>query len=73
MARAFLAAGAKAVVATQWPVGASSADFMAEFHGHLAQSEAAATALRAAKLAMRHRPNTSHPFHWAGFIIVSRQ
>jgi CHAT domain-containing protein len=70
IARAFLAGGARAVVATQWPVGAETATLMREFYAHLARGEAPATALRAAKLMVRRSPNGGHPVYWAGFELV---
>jgi CHAT domain-containing protein len=71
LSRAFLAAGAKAVIATQWPVGPASADLMTRFHAALARSAPTAEALRAAKLALRRDPTTAHPFYWAGFVLVA--
>ncbi|HEY2849150.1 MAG TPA: CHAT domain-containing protein, partial [Gemmatimonadaceae bacterium] len=70
IARAFLAGGARAVVATQWPVGAETATLMREFYARLARGEAPATALRAAKLMMRRSAGGGHPVYWAGFELV---
>lgn len=70
IARAFLASGARAVVGTQWPIGAETAVLMREFYTRLARGEAPAAALRAAKLLVRRSPDTAHPFHWAGFVLV---
>lgn len=55
LARAFLQAGASAVVATLWPVQQSAAPLMAEFHQRLDQGLDAATALREAKIALLRR------------------
>jgi CHAT domain-containing protein len=71
LARAFLASGAGAVVATQWPVGPAAADLMGEFYRRLASGAQPAAALRAAKLALRRDPTTAHPFYWAGFVLVT--
>ncbi|MBI3983020.1 MAG: CHAT domain-containing protein [Gemmatimonadetes bacterium] len=71
LARAFLASGAAAVVATQWPVGPSAAELMGEFYRRLAAGDAPPAALRSARLAMRNVPGTGHPFHWAGFVLVA--
>jgi CHAT domain-containing protein len=70
LARAFLAGGAQAVVATQWPIGPASADLMGEFHRALAGGNEPGAALRSAKLALRRRPATAHPFYWAGVILI---
>ena len=70
LARAFLAGGAQAVVATQWPIGPASADLMGEFHRALAGGNQPGAALRSAKLALRRQPATSHPFYWAGVILI---
>jgi hypothetical protein len=70
LARAFLAGGASAVVATQWPIGAETAVLMREFYARLASGETPAAALRAAKLTVRRNPSTAHPVHWAGFVLV---
>ena len=70
IARAFLAGGAHAVVATQWPIGAETAVLMREFYTRLARGESPAAALRAAKLMVRRSPNGAHPVHWAGFELV---
>lgn len=71
LARAFLEGGVGAVAATQWPVGAASADVMGGFYGRLAAGETPAAALRAGQLALRRSPATSHPFFWAGFAVIA--
>ena len=70
LARAFLAGGAKAVAATQWPVGAASADMMDTFYRELAAGSTPDAALRDAQMALRRAPATSHPFYWGGFVLV---
>ncbi len=70
LARAFLAGGARAVVATQWPVGDASADVMDTFYTRLAAGSTPDAALRDAQLALRSAPATSHPFYWGGFVLV---
>lgn len=70
IARAFLAGGAESVVATQWPVGAVTAELMGEFHSRLASGMDASRALHAAKLKLRHDPKATNPFYWAGFVLV---
>ena len=70
LSRAFLAAGARAVVATHWPVGAASAELMTRFHGGLARAASPSAALREAKLVLRRNPATAHPFYWAGYVLM---
>lgn len=71
LAQAFLAAGARAVVATLWPVDDDQAAvFMAHFYAHLADGLPAGEALAAARVAMRGDPATAHPFAWAGFVLL---
>jgi tetratricopeptide (TPR) repeat protein len=67
---AFLGAGAKAVVASLWPVSdTSTARFMHDFYSQLALGMTAAESLRFAK---RHalESGQTHPFFWAGFILT---
>jgi CHAT domain-containing protein len=71
LARAFLASGAHAVVGTQWPVGPATAKLMEQFYQRLAMGEAAVSALRVAKLALRSKSATAHPFFWAGAVLVT--
>ncbi|HEV8613010.1 MAG TPA: CHAT domain-containing protein, partial [Gemmatimonadales bacterium] len=70
LARGFLASGAGSVVATQWPVGAQTAVLMREFYRRLAAGEEPTTALRAAQLLMRTSARFTHPFYWAGLVLV---
>ncbi len=68
---AFLSAGASSIVATLWPVDDRvTADFMACLYAHLARGEPVAAALGHAQRALERRPETSHPFYWAGFIVT---
>lgn len=77
LARSFLLAGARAVLATHWPVDdhATSA-LVAEFYGDLLVSGDRAGALQRAAAALRaratRRPELAHPFYWAGFSLVDR-
>ncbi|MBO0725446.1 MAG: tetratricopeptide repeat protein, partial [Blastocatellia bacterium] len=74
---ALFIAGAPATVVSQWKVESSSArDLMINFHRQLtspvtAKSKATkAEALRQAALKLMKTPETSHPFYWAGFVLV---
>ncbi|MBI4542547.1 MAG: CHAT domain-containing protein [Gemmatimonadetes bacterium] len=70
LARAFLAGGAGAVVATRWPVGPRAAEFMSVFYQALAAGRAPSSALQEARASLRGNPATAHPFYWAGFILI---
>jgi CHAT domain-containing protein len=71
LARAFLVSGAHSVIGTQWPVGPTMADLMGEFYRQLAAGESPSPALRAAKLALRSKRETAHPFYWAAAVLVA--
>lgn len=68
LVRAFIAAGASRVLASQWPVDdAVTADFMGWFYGALRAGHAPAAALQMAQGRLRVvRP---HPSHWAAFAL----
>jgi CHAT domain-containing protein len=68
---AFLSAGVPAVVATLWPVDDRAAEtLMARFYRELSRGRSVAASLRAAQASVRHDRATSHPFYWAGFVLV---
>lgn len=71
LAWAFLRAGARRVVATQWEVGDSAApDLMDRLYHHLSAGSEPAEALRQAKLeTLRADTLHSRPFYWAPFIL----
>ncbi len=70
LSRAFLRAGARAVVATHWPVGESASDLTAELHARLARGEPIIDALAAARRKVRGDPARAHPFFWAPFVLT---
>jgi CHAT domain-containing protein len=73
LARSFLAAGARAVVATLWSVpDESTADFMEHFHRALAGGATLADALQRARLALLRsgNPASSDASSWAAFVLV---
>jgi tetratricopeptide (TPR) repeat protein len=71
LTRAFLGAGAREVVATQWPVGAAAARFSDVLHRELARGRTTEDAVASARRALRADAATAHPFYWAPFILVA--
>jgi CHAT domain-containing protein/tetratricopeptide (TPR) repeat protein len=72
---AMFVAGAPATVVSQWKVeSASTRELMLGFHQRLMASSKAkmtkAEALRQAALKLMKNPDASHPFYWAGFVLV---
>jgi CHAT domain-containing protein/tetratricopeptide (TPR) repeat protein len=74
---ALFAAGASTTTVSLWPVdSASTTDLMSAFHRDrrrlIAASTPAATAkaLRTAQLGLLARPESRHPFYWAGFVVI---
>jgi CHAT domain-containing protein/tetratricopeptide (TPR) repeat protein len=75
---ALFVAGVPSTVVSQWKVeSASTRDLMLSFHRQLrrpltpVKSKATkAEALRQAALKLMKNPQTSHPFYWAGFVLV---
>ena len=71
LASGFLSAGVPAVVATLWPVDdAATSRLIGVFYDELAAGRPPAAALGAARAALRDDPATSHPFYWAGFVLL---
>jgi CHAT domain-containing protein len=69
LAAAFFVSGARAVVASIWEVDdRATAELMERLYAHLAAGEPIAHALRMAQLDVRER--RSHPFFWAGFVVI---
>jgi len=71
LSRAFLLAGAKAVVSTLWSINDNySLIVMSNFYKHLAAHEPAVDALTHAKQdTLREFGPTARPYYWAGFIF----
>jgi CHAT domain-containing protein len=75
---ALFVAGVPSTVVSQWKVeSASTRDLMVSFHrGISSQARTGKTkvtkteALRQAALKLLKNPETSHPFYWAGFVLV---
>jgi CHAT domain-containing protein len=69
LTRAFLHAGARAVMASLWMAhDAATAELMQACYAGLAQGQGRAAALRAAQQAVRSR--YPHPYHWAAFALI---
>jgi CHAT domain-containing protein len=71
MARAFLYAGAPAVLATQWAVDdAASRALMEAFYRRLRAGVGTAEALRQAQVELLHGKDWKAPFFWAGYTLA---
>jgi CHAT domain-containing protein len=67
--RAFMLAGAEALVMSLWPVDdAVARETMVGYYARLRNGIGRGDALRQAKLAIARRPLMRHPYYWAGFI-----
>jgi len=71
IANSFIAAGARNVIATHWPVGESAAELSRDLHRGLASGAEASEALRAAQLRLRREAARAHPFYWGGYVLVA--
>jgi CHAT domain-containing protein len=71
MARAFLYAGTRQVVASLWPVDEKATmELMTEFYRQLLQNgRPPAEALRRAQQALASTPRWRAPYYWAGFVL----
>jgi CHAT domain-containing protein len=72
LSRAFIASGARGVVASLWAVSdRSTAQLMKDFYQNmLNRNRPAGRALRAARLEMIGSGEFSHPFHWSPFVVI---
>jgi CHAT domain-containing protein len=72
LARSFLTAGAKSVVASLWSVDdRSTATLMESFYTHLAQGSTVSYALRQAQLDfIKTYGEKAKPYLWAGFEVI---
>ncbi len=69
--RAFMAAGARAVMMTFWRTeDQSTTSFMADFYRRLALGASKPAALRATQLAMLSKPKFREPHYWGSFILA---
>ena len=71
---AMFIAGVPSIVVSQWKVeAAGTRDLMVDFHRSLLATKSKPTkseALRHAALKLMQNPETSHPFYWAGFVLI---
>jgi CHAT domain-containing protein len=72
LARMFLVAGAKSVLATLWSVDdRSTATLMSRFYKHLGAGRPVAEALRHAQLDfLKEFGDYTHPYFWGGFSVI---
>lgn len=80
LGRAWLLAGASAVVVSKWPIPDDSGEFFSAFYDHLHKitagslAERAATALQEAQLDMQRSSGyRSSPSFWAAYSILSKE
>ncbi len=80
LSRAWLLAGASAVIVSAWPTPDDSGQFFSAFYGHFQQlksgspAKRAAAALRAAQLDMQRSGGyRSSPSFWAAYSIISKE
>lgn len=73
LTRAFMYAGAPAVVVSLWSVSdRSTSTLMRGFYRNLVTRTGIDRSLQAAKLALLESAETAHPFHWAPFVLVGK-
>ncbi|MBK8316527.1 MAG: CHAT domain-containing protein [Acidobacteria bacterium] len=76
MAWAFLSAGARSTVVSQWKVDSTAtASLMVNFYGNMFRNKARtrmtrSESLRQASLKLMKDNRYRHPFYWAGFIVI---
>lgn len=71
--RAFLIAGSESVVASLWKVhDAVTKRLMTAFYDFLRAGDSRSVALRRAAEQVRSSPEYSHPYFWAGFVLVGQ-
>lgn len=71
IARAFLGAGARSVVATLWAINdKATKEFMRHFYQHLLEGNSASKSLNQAMKYMRESANFSDVKYWAPFVFI---
>lgn len=70
LVRAFLAAGARGVLAASWAIDSRATHlFFENFYRHLLAGRPAAFALQHAATDLRRRTEFAHPYYWAPFQL----
>ncbi|NNM75890.1 CHAT domain-containing protein [Sphingomonas sp. ID1715] len=72
LVRAFIGAGARSVLASHWPAPDEyqATERLISSLFQSAPGTAIGEALRTSRLKLMDAPETSHPFYWAGFVLV---
>lgn len=72
LVRAFVGAGSRVVIASQWPAPDDFGATRKLMEGLLGapRNEALAESMRKAQLRLMNDAETSHPFYWSGFAII---
>ena len=71
LTRSFLAAGARRVVASLWPVAdASTGTLMSTFYEELGERRTVDDALNRARARLWSERETAHPYYWAPFVLM---
>ena len=71
LARAFLGAGARSVLASLWAISdEATLQFMRYFYEHLAEGQRASKALQQTMKQLRESGNFSDIKHWAPFVLI---
>jgi len=74
LSRAFLIAGARTVVVSQWSVDdAATAALMVEFYREYIRHGQKAIALQTAMASVRSTPDYRHPRYWSAFMVVGAE
>lgn len=73
LTRAFLYAGAKNLLVSQWKVSdESTAKMMVDFYEHVLSGSNKTISLREAKLALINDERFSQPYYWAPFVLIGQ-
>jgi len=71
IARAFLGAGARSVLASLWAIDDNATiEFMRSFYQHLKLGQKASEALYQATATLRHSEKFGDPLYWAPFVLI---
>lgn len=75
LSRAFVASGARGVVASLWAVSdVSTAELMKVFYeGMLKKKKPACESFQRARLTLMEDPTYAHPFYWSPFVVIGTE